>query len=215
MKLIKSLAAVTALSLIAVPFARAQELETPTAKATPSPTEKSEVETSATPSEKPMATTEKSPATTTEKTASPTASPTKSKPAAGPSGKKMSVEASLKEMENKWEAAYAAHDASVPQSFVASDFIGVSSQGGKFINKSGLLSELKSNKDTHKSAVNEKLNVKIFGPNVAVVTGSAREKGTGKDGKAFDKTYHFTDTWMERNGQWQCIASQATLVSQK
>jgi ketosteroid isomerase-like protein len=214
MKLIKSLAAIIALSLITVPFARAQELETPTAKATPSPTEKSNVETSATPSENPTAPTEKSPATT-EKTASPAASPTKSGPAAASSGKKMSVGATLKEMENKWEAAYVAHDASVLQSFVASDFIGVSPQGGKFLNKSGLLSEFKSNKDTYKSAVNEKLNVKIFGPNVAVVTGSAREKGTGKDGKAFDKAYHFTDTWMERNGQWQCIAGQATLVSQK
>ena len=47
-----------------------------------------------------------------------------------------------------------------------------------------------------------------FGPNIAVVVGTAHEKGTGKDGKAFDRTFRFTDTWVERNGQWQCVASQ-------
>ena len=46
------------------------------------------------------------------------------------------------------------------------------------------------------------------GSNTAVVVGRAREKGTGKDGK-FDRVYLFTDTWMERNGQWQCIASES------
>jgi|SRR6266566_6770024 len=87
---------------------------------------------------------------------------------------------------------------------------------GKFINKSGLISaEIKSNKDTYTSTKNEKLNVRVFRPNVAVVTGTAREKGTGKDGKAFERTYAYTDTWMERNGQWQCIASQGMLLGQR
>jgi len=75
-----------------------------------------------------------------------------------------------------------------------------------------MLAEFKKDKDTYKSAKNEKLNVKAFGPNIMVVTGRAREKGTVKDGKAFDRTFLFTDTWMNRGGQWQCIASQITKV---
>ncbi len=114
---------------------------------------------------------------------------------------------SVKEMEDKWEASVAIHDFSTVQGFVASDFVGVSSKG-KFTNRSQMLSEFKGDKDTYKSAKNEKLNVTNFGPNVTVVTGRAREKGTGKDGKAFDRTFLFTDTWMLRNGQWQCVASQ-------
>jgi ketosteroid isomerase-like protein len=55
----------------------------------------------------------------------------------------------------------------------------------------------------------------MFGKDVAVVVGTAREKGTGKDGKTFDRTYRFTDTWMNRNGKWQCIASQVALVASK
>jgi len=118
---------------------------------------------------------------------------------------------SVREMEEKWEASIPSHDFTTVQGFVASDFVGVSSQG-KFVDKSSMLAEYKKDKDTYKSAQNEKLNVKSFGPNVTVVTGRAREKGTGKDGKAFDRTFLFTDIWMLRNGQWQCVASQINKV---
>ncbi len=142
--------------------------------------------------------------TTATKPAAPTA-------AAAPSGKKLSVEAALKDDENRWEASYAAHNISVPQSLVANDFVGVY-WDGKVMSKSGLISEIKKDKDTYKSAKNEKLAVHGYGPNVAVVVGTAREKGTGKDGRSFDRTFRFTDTWMLRNGQWQCVASQVMKV---
>ena len=119
----------------------------------------------------------------------------------------MSVEATLKNNENRWEASYAAHNTSVAESLVANDFAGVY-WDGRMMNKSEVLSQIKKDKDTYKSAVNEKLAVHMFGKNVAVVIGTAREKGTTKDGKAFDRQFRFTDTWIERNGQWQCVASQ-------
>jgi ketosteroid isomerase-like protein len=74
------------------------------------------------------------------------------------------------------------------------------------------MGEMKKDKDTYKSAVNDKLAVHSYGPTVAVVVGTAHEKGTGKDGKAFDRLYRFTDTWVERNGQWQCVASHLMKV---
>jgi ketosteroid isomerase-like protein len=152
------------------------------------------------------------PATAQKKeTAATAAKPAASAAAAAPSGKKMSVEASIKDMEEKWEASVPTHDYSKVQGFVAADFVGISSKG-KFTNRSSMLAEFKSDKDTYTSAKNEKLNVKTFGPNVAVVTGRAREKGTGKDGKTFDRTYLFTDTWVLRGGQWQCVASQVMKV---
>ena len=173
--------------------------ETPASKATeaiaPVPEKKAEAATSP-----------KAAATAAAKTEATTS--TAAKPAAAaPSGKKMSV----REMEEKWEASIPSHDFTTVQGFVASDFVGVSSQG-KFVDRSSMLAEYKKDKDTYKSAKNEKLNVKSFGPNVTVVTGRARENGTGKDGKAFDRTFLFTDTWMLRNGQWQCVASQINKV---
>jgi ketosteroid isomerase-like protein len=146
-----------------------------------------------------------SPAAAAKKEATTT---TAAKPAAAaPSGKKMSV----RDMEEKWEASVPSHDFSTVQGFVASDFVGISFQG-KFTDKASMLAEYKKDKDTYKSAKNEKLNVKNFGPSVTVVTGRAREKGTTKDGKPFDRTFLFTDTWMLRGGQWQCVASQISKI---
>ena len=152
----------------------------------------------------PAAAEKKESAATTAKPASPAA------PAAATvktTGKNMSV----KDMENAWEAAVGSHNVATVEGFIAADFVGVSSKG-KFVNRSQVLSEYKGDKDTYKSAKNEKLNVKMFGPNVAVVTGRAREVGSGKDGKAFDRTYLFTDTWMMRGGKWLCIASQISKI---
>lgn len=137
-------------------------------------------------------------------TAKPAAEAATAKPMAG---KKMSVT----DMENAWEAAVAKHDYATLDMFVAPDFVGVSSKN-KFIGRSDVIGEAKRDKDTYKSAKNEKLNVKMYGPNVTVVTGRAREVGTGKDGKAFDRTFLFTDTWMNRGGKWQCVASQVTKI---
>jgi len=117
------------------------------------------------------------------------------------------VEATLKENENRWETAFGSHDVSVAQAVVANDFVGVY-WDGKTLTKSGIVSQVKKDKDTYQSARNEKLDVHRYAPDVAVVVGTAREKGTAKDGKPFNRTFRFTDTWVERNGQWQCVASQ-------
>ena len=215
MKIIISFLATTFLA--AITFAQ-EESASPPESTTPTTEEKASATVEETPASKPAEAT----APAAEKKAEPATSPTAPKKeattttatkpaapttAAAPSGKKMSV----KEMEEKWEASIPSHDFSTVQGFVSSDFVGISSQG-KFVDKSSMLAEFKKDKDTYKLAKNEKLNVKAFGPNVMVVTGRAREKGTAKDGKAFDRTFLFTDTWMNRGGQWQCVASQITKV---
>jgi ketosteroid isomerase-like protein len=201
--------------LAAMSFAQ-EESASPPESTPPTTEEKASATVEETPASKPAeaaspaaakkaeAATAASPATAQKKET--TASAAKPAPAAT-SGKKMSV----RDMEEKWEASVPTHDLATVQGFVAADFVGVSSQG-KFTDRASMLAEYKKDKDTYKSAKNEKLNVKNFGPNVTVVTGRAREKGTGKDGKAFDKTYLFTDTWMLRGGQWQCIASQVNKI---
>ncbi|PYK39463.1 MAG: hypothetical protein DME49_04110 [Verrucomicrobia bacterium] len=206
MKLITSLLGIAALSFAT--SALAQE-ESPSA----APEEKASttVQDTATPTPSATATSEESPAAKKKETAAATSPSPAASPAAG---KKMSVQAALKDNENRWEGAIGKHDMATVEAMVAADFAGVSSKG-KFQNRRGLLAEMKGDKDTFASTKNEKLDVHNFGNGVAVVVGRAREKGTGKDGKAFDRTYLFTDTWMERAGQWQCIASQISLVSQK
>lgn len=152
-----------------------------------------------------------------EKSAAPASSPAAKAgspaPAPAMSGKKMSVEAAIKDNENRWAAAGMKHDVATVETFIADDFVGVSSKG-KFTNRRGLLNEMKGDKDNYTSAKNEKLNVHRFGNDVAVVVGRYREQGTGKEGK-FDRTYYFTDVWMQRKGAWKCVASQSMLMGPK
>jgi ketosteroid isomerase-like protein len=210
MKLITSLIGIAALSLVTSVLAQDEETATPaspetpstTIQETPAPTPEAKAATS--PIKEPDAQKKEEPATT------PAA--VKSTPSAR--GKKVNVSTMLKDNETRWSDAVANHDTATIESMVAADFIGVNSKG-KVQNRRAMLAEVKSNKDTYTSTKTEKLDVHMYGAGVAVVVGMANEKGTGKDGKAFDRTYRFTDTWMDRGGNWQCIASQVTLVAQR
>jgi ketosteroid isomerase-like protein len=210
MKLITSLISIVALSFTTLALAEEETTSpAPEQKAsaaveqttTPAP----EAPTTTTTSEQPAAQKKAGSAPNQKRTDSPKVSP--AGVAATAPSRKGSVEATLKDNENRWEASYAAHDSSVAQSLVASDFNGVY-WDGRVMGKSGVISEIKKDKDTYKSAVNEKLTVRSYGPGVAVVIGTSHEKGTTKDGKPFDRAFRFTDTWVQRGGQWQCVASQ-------
>ena len=215
MKLITSLIGISALGVVTLALAQEET-------ASPAPEDRPSTTVEETPTPAPKATTATTPpeqraAQKKEKPAAPAATqkparlPQSPSSAAAAPSKKMSVEATLKDNENRWEASYAAHDSSVAQSLVASDFNGVY-WDGRVMGKAGVISEIKKDKDAYKSAVNEKLAVHSYGPGVAVVVGTAHEKGTTKDGKPFDRTFRFTDTWVQRGGQWQCVASQVMKI---
>jgi ketosteroid isomerase-like protein len=213
------------LLLAAVSFAQ-EESASPAAESTPAAAEeKASANVEEAPAAKPMEST--APTVTAEKKAEPAASP---KAAATATAKKEATTANAakpataaapakantknmapRDAENAWEAAVGKHDYATVEPLVAADFIGVSAKN-KFIGRAEMLSQFKGDKDTYRTAKNEKLNIKQYGNNVTIVTGRARETGTGKDGKAFDRTYLFTDTWMMRGGKWQCIASQVTKI---
>jgi ketosteroid isomerase-like protein len=211
MKLITSLVGVAALSFVTAALAQ-EETASPAAEEQPSTTV--EETPAVTPEAKAATTPAERPAAQKKEKAGATAPQKASSAAAAAPGKKMSVEATLKDNENRWSAAIAKHDTATIESMVAADFIGVSSKG-KVQNRRAMLAAVKGDKDTYTSTKAEKLAVHMYGSGVAVVVGMANEKGSGKDGKAFDRTYRFTDTWMDRGGNWQCVASQVSLVSQK
>jgi ketosteroid isomerase-like protein len=120
----------------------------------------------------------------------------------------------LKALEQRWESSYVTHDVSIIEELVADDFVGTSSSG-KVGNKSTMIAEARKDKNVYTSAVSSDMTVRIFGPGVAVVTGVARETGKTTAGKPFSQAYRFTDTWMERNGVWQCVAASAMALPKK
>ena len=125
--------------------------------------------------------------------------------------KKSTAEATIREIEDKWEGAVKTHDPAVAQAYVAEDYRGVSSKG-KIMTKANLLSEFKKDTDVYTSTKNAKVDVRVFSGQFAIATGIATEIGKTKDGKDFKRNFRWTDAWVERKGQWQCVASQAMLI---
>ena len=198
----------------AAPLALAQEVtSSPGPETTPSdPTVSVTTEKTASPTPKPK------PSASPTKSSSPAAA--KSSPSLSPSGsssaavmpvKKSSAEATIREIEEKWEGSVKTHDASIPQMYLADDFRGVSSKG-KVMNKSALLGELKKDTDVYSSTKNNKVEVRVFGGQFAVATGTSTEEGKDKAGQAFKRTFRWTDVWALRQDKWMCVASQAMLV---
>ena len=118
----------------------------------------------------------------------------------------------MRDIEDKWEASIALHDPSVAQAYLADDYRGVSSKG-QMMNKASLLAEIKKDTDTYTSVKNGKMDVRVYDGRFAVVMGTSTEIGKEKDGKPFKRNFRWTDAWVDRNGKWQCVASQSLLIS--
>ena len=124
------------------------------------------------------------------------------------------VQANLKQMEDAWVKALISKDSAAVGNMIADDFAGFNPEG-KHATKSQLLDEMKNDPNTLSSATNENMDVHVYGPNLATVIGTTTEKGKDKDGKQFTRSYAWVDTWMERNGKWECIAEGVMQLPKK
>ena len=126
------------------------------------------------------------------------------------------VKTKLKQMEDSWEKALLEKDrgVAVVGDMLADDFAGVSAKGKKQ-DKSQRLEDMKKETDILSAATNENMDVHVYAPNLATVVGTSTEKGTDKNGKKFSRTYGWVDTWMERNGKWECIGEAAMQLPEK
>jgi ketosteroid isomerase-like protein len=121
------------------------------------------------------------------------------------------VQATLRDLENRWAAATAAHDVATVQELLAGDYVGVTA-AGNIVNKAGLLAALRRDKNTYESVANSRVDVRVHG-DAAVVVGTTSQRGKDAAGKPFSYTFRWTDTWVLRNGRWQCVASQSIQVA--
>src|SRR3954471_9320545 len=186
-----------------------------TSRSDPSVSITTEKAASPTPKPKPKA----EPSASPTKSSSP--APSKASPSPSPSApvtsaavtpaKKSAHEATIREIEEKWEASVKNHDPSIAQAYLADDYRGVSSKG-KILSKANVLSEMKKDTDAYSSTKAGKIDVHVFGGQFAVATGISTEAGKGKDGADFKRNFRWTDVWALRQDKWQCVASQAMLV---
>ncbi len=119
------------------------------------------------------------------------------------------VAAKLKDLEKEWEASF--NNPAVIEKSLADDFIGTS-PGGKVMTKKDLLREAKEDTSPPPKTIARDLDVHFYGPDIAVVTGASRQIDKNRAGQNVEHNYRFTDTWVERDGIWKCVASQSILL---
>jgi ketosteroid isomerase-like protein len=107
-------------------------------------------------------------------------------------------------MENLWNRAELNNDAPAVRLLLADDFVMTVAEGTLY-NKSQMIASV-ADKSYRPDALQSSDMVVHYYGNTAVVTGAYYEKGTDK-GKQWERRGRFTDTWMNLEGRWQCIAS--------
>lgn len=133
-----------------------------------------------------------------------------SSPAAAPV-KTGSVEQELMNLEQDWAKAYVQHDLVALGRIEADDIIYTDSDGA-VMTKAQDLDDVKSGAFVAASFVVDDMKVSVYG-DAAVITGRSTIKAQykGKDGNG---QFRWTDTWIRRDGVWQCVASHASKVAQ-
>lgn len=124
--------------------------------------------------------------------------------------KPSSEESKLIALENVWNQAQLHHDAQALDSLVSDTFVFVDTDG-TVMNKAEFLKDIQDPGFQATLISNADVKAHVY-QTAAVVYGGYRAKGTYK-GKAFDHYGRFTDTWVFKNDQWQCVASHTSLVS--
>jgi ketosteroid isomerase-like protein len=113
-------------------------------------------------------------------------------------------------LENLWNQTQQNHDATAMEKMLDDDFV-LTDYDGSVIGKAAFLESIRETAVHLTLEVSSDMKLHPHG-NTVVVTGATREKGT-HNGKAFEHTGRFTDTWMKKQGRWLCIASQLGVIS--
>lgn len=113
-------------------------------------------------------------------------------------------------LENAWNQAEVRHDARA-LSMLLTETFEFTDDDGRFMNKSQWLAHIKDGVDHYELLGNSGMAVHLYG-DVAIATGIYKDKMKEK-GKVVVRSGRFTDVWIRLNGEWKCVASQATLIS--
>ncbi len=126
-------------------------------------------------------------------------------------GNEMDDSMTIAYLEQDWNDANLKRDKAWFEKYYAPDFVGLSSQTGKFSGKSDDIMDTVNDKSTIELTETTGLSINVD-RNIAIATGTYRWKGKDEKGVAYDHKIHFIDTWVKRNGQWMALASAGSVI---
>jgi ketosteroid isomerase-like protein len=122
------------------------------------------------------------------------------------------VAQALMKLENDWAKAALAADSASLEKLLAPDYV-YTDQDAQMATTAQMVAGMKSGATKYATFTVGDMKVHVYG-DAAVVTGKGHIKGT-ENGKPVDEEIRFTDTWVKRNGQWICAATQVTRIPKK
>jgi ketosteroid isomerase-like protein len=118
----------------------------------------------------------------------------------------------LIKIEKGWSEAYVKKDIAFLDQTLADDYMETNEEG-YITTKAEGLENLKSGAFVAISSVQENVKVRVYG-DAAVVTGRSTLKAQYK-GKDASGQFQWTDTFIKRDGRWQCVAEHYSKIPQK
>lgn len=118
-------------------------------------------------------------------------------------------ESKLKVLERLWNEAQVNRDSAALDALVSSRFVNTE-WDGEVSDKQRFLADIKDPRFKPTQATVQDMKINFFG-DTAVVTGIYHTQGTYQ-GKPYDHIGRFTDTWVQDQGKWQCVASHTSLL---
>lgn len=112
-------------------------------------------------------------------------------------------------LENAWNQAQIHRDGKALNDLLGDRFI-YTDWDGTVMNKARFIADINDPSAETTLVANEDVQV-YFYPGVAIVAGAYHAKGISQ-GKPFDHYGRFTDSWIQSNGTWICVASHTNLI---
>src|ERR1700726_946276 len=125
-------------------------------------------------------------------------------------GDEATARAQVLALEKAWNQAYKTGDTKALAAILDNSLVLVEDDGS-LKTKSEFLASVKSSSGKEEQVAPESLTVRVFG-NTAIAIGVIAVKGT-KGGKSVVLRERFIDTWINKNGSWICIATNATPIT--
>jgi ketosteroid isomerase-like protein len=122
------------------------------------------------------------------------------------------LERDLVKLENDWGTAWQKKDAAFLQKLFADEYLSTDQDGNTFTKTQDLANVADKGTSMTSFALTD-LKVHVYG-DTAIVTGLNTIKAAFK-GKDTSGAYRFTDVFVKRDGRWQVVATQGSLVAKK
>jgi ketosteroid isomerase-like protein len=120
-----------------------------------------------------------------------------------------SVQSKIIALEKAWNQAYKLGDTRALDKLL-DDQIVLINDDGTMQTKAEFLAGVKPAKSQEQQVAPDSMSVHVFG-NTAIATGVFRAKGV-EAGKRYVRRERFVDTWVYKDGNWVCVATDATPV---